>query len=100
MLPLYFIKMFHSVGYLDGGGEESVKIERFYSIYDNILRQGPVALLWLSVAIVIVSLTLSIARIFVKGNKVLKIVDYVIFGIAIIFFFIMLFLAATVDYKY
>jgi len=57
-------------------------------------------LLWISVAVVIVSLALSIFNIVIKDNRTLKIVGHVIFGISVVFFVILLILAATVQYKF
>lgn len=101
ILPMYFIKMFHDVAHFDAsGGDGSVQVDYFYSIYDIILREGLAALLWISIVIIIFSTALSVFNIIIKDKKTVRIFSHIMFGISIVLFFVLLFLAATVQYNY
>lgn len=103
-IPLYFIKFFCDEAVLPGfneNGEEVInRVYYYYSIFDKIDREGIAFLLWGSIAIIIVSIALSFLSITVKDNKALKIASYIVFGVAIVLFFVLLFIAGSIRYGY
>ena len=103
-VPLYFIKFFCDEAVLPGfneNGEEVInRTYYYYSIFDKIDREGIAFLLWGAIATIIVSIALSILSITVKDNKALKIASHVVFGVAIVLFFVLLFIAGSIRYGY
>ena len=103
-VPLYFIKFFCDEAVLPGfneNGEEVInRVYYYYSIFDKIDREGIAFLLWGSIAIIIVSIALSFLSITVKDNKALKIASYIVFVVAIVLFFVLLFIAGSIRYGY
>ena len=103
-VPLYFIKFFCDEAVLPGineNGEEVInRIYHYYSIFDKIDGEGIALLLWGAIVIIIVSITLSVLSITIKGNKALKIASHIIFAVAIVLFFVLLFIAVSIRYKY
>lgn len=104
IVPLYFIKFFCDEAVLPSYNENGEPIigrfYYYYSIFDKINREGRAYLLWCAVAIIIASITLSILRLTMKESKALKIASYVVFAISIIMFFVLLFIAENIKYKY
>lgn len=103
-VPLYFIKTFHEVAVLPGRNENGEfitgRFDYYYSVFDKFSREGILFFLWLSVAIIIVSSTISILSIVIKDNKKLMIVSHIIFGVSIVLFLSVLFVAASISYSY
>lgn len=103
-VPLYFIKFFCDEAVLPGfneNGEEVInRIYYHYSIFDKIDREGIAFLLWGAIAIIVVSITLSILSITIKDKKALKIASHIAFGVAIVLFFVLLFIAGSIRYGY
>lgn len=103
-VPLYFIKFFCSEAVLHGfnekGEEVFNRIYYYYSIFDKIDREGIAFLLWWAIATIIVSIALSILSITVKDKKALKIAGHIVFGVAIVLFFVLLFIAGSIHYLY
>ena len=103
-VPLYFIKFFCDEAVLPGfneNGEEVInRTYYYYSIFDKIDREGIAFLLWGAIATIIVSIALSILSITVKDNKALKIASHIVFGAAIVLFFVLLFIAGSIRYGY
>ncbi|WP_251546515.1 hypothetical protein [Pumilibacter intestinalis] len=104
IVPLYFIKFFCDEAVLPGYNENGEQIigryYYYYSIFDKINRDGIAYLLWCAIAIIIASITLSILRMTVKESKALKIASHIVFGVAIILFFVLLFIAGNIRYGY
>lgn len=104
MVPLYFIKLFCDKAVLPGvneNGETIVNISYYhYSIFYKIDRAGISFLLWIAIATIIVSIVLSVLSMVMKDKKALKIASYIVFGVTVILFFVLLFIAWTISYKY
>ncbi len=103
-VPLYFIKFFCDEAVLPGfneNGEAFInRIYYHYSIFDKIDREGIVFLLWGAIAIIVISITLSILSIKIEDKKALKIASHIAFGVAIVLFFVLLFIAGSIRYRY
>ena len=104
MVPLYFIKLFCDEAVLPGYNENGEPIVGrfyyYYSIFDKIDREGIAYILWCAIAIIIASITLSILCTTIKKSKALKIASHIVFGVAIIMFFVLLFIAGNIRYGY
>ena len=104
ILPLYFIKFYHDkAGFpgFDGDGQHIVFYrDYYYSIFNKLNREGIACLLWLAVAVSALSIILSVLRIVIKDNKVLKIASRILFGISVISFLALLFISLQISYKY
>lgn len=104
MVPLYFIKLFCDEAVLPGYNENGEPIVGrfyyYYSIFDKIDREGIAYLLWVAIAIIIASITLSVLCMTIKERKALKLASYIVFGVAIIMFFVLLFIAGNIRYGY
>ena len=103
-IPLYFVKLFRDTAMLPGMSEngESVvhKVYYYYSIFDKISREGMAFLIWGAIVVIVVSITLSALSMVFKENKALKVAGHVALGAAIIIFFVLLFVAASIRYGY
>ena len=104
ILPLYFIKFYHDKAAFpgsDGDGQFIVVYkDYYYSIFDKLNREEIAFSLWLAVAISALSIILSVLRIVIKDNKVLKIASHILFGISVIFFLVLLYISLQISYKY
>lgn len=102
-VSLYFINIFRETAVLPGFSEHGEHIthrfNHYYSIFYKLDREGMVCLIWVAIAMIAVSITLSVVRMFYE-KKALKIASYVAFGLAIVIFFILLFIAASIRYCY
>ena len=103
-LPLLFIPFFHEVavlpGSIEGGGNITHRIDHYYSIYDKIAREGLSTLLWIAVVTIAVSVLFCVLNLVIKNSKTLKITGYVIWGISMILFLVLLFIACAINYAY
>lgn len=103
-VPLYFIKIFCDEAVLPGfneSGEEIIgRFYYYYSIFDKIDREGIAFLLWGAIAAISVSIILSVLNIVVRDKKILKIAGHVVFGLSVVLFFVLLFIAMSISYKY
>lgn len=103
-IPLYFIKFFCHVAVYPSSDPYSAsnyhKVYYYYSIYDKISREGMAYLVWCAIAIIIISITLSVLSMIFKEKKALKIASYIVFGVTIILFFVLLFIAGSIHYYY
>ena len=103
-VPLYFIKIFCDEALLPGFNEDGQEIigrfYYYYSIFDKIDREDMAFLIWGAIAIAILSIALSVLSMTVKNSKALKIASNVVFGAAIAFFFVLLFVAGSIRYGY
>lgn len=103
-IPLFFIKFFCDEAVLPGfneNGEEIInRVYYYYSIFDKISRESMAFLLWGAIAIIIASITLSVLSMIIKENKAIKIISHIVFGVAIVLFFVLLFIAGSIRYGY
>lgn len=103
-IPLYFIKLFCDKAVLPGfdsvGHRGTYTRYYYYSIFDKIQREGMAFLVWGAVAIIILSIILSVLSMIFKEKKTLKIASHIVFGIAIVLFFVLFFMAASIRYCY
>ncbi len=104
IVPLYFIKFFCDEALLPGVNENGEQIVHrryyYYSIFDKIAREGIAFLLWGAIALIVVSVTLSVLTVTIKKNKALNIASYIVFGISVFLFFVLLFIAGSIRYGY
>ena len=104
MVPLFFIKIFKQTAALPGYNEngESIihRINYYYSIFDKFAREGIVFLMWFTIAIIILSVTLSILNMTAIDSEKLTVASHLIFGLSIVLFFIILFIACSIKYVY
>ena len=98
-LPLYFIKIIHEGADFDAI-YGSTHVDYYYSIYDKIAREGLAVLVWLALAITVVSITMSVLRIVGIDNKKIKLGGHILFGVAIVMFLVLLVVAISVNYAY
>ena len=103
-IPLYFVKLFCDEAVLPGfnqSGEEIISTSYYYySIFDKIDREGITYLLWGAVAITIASIAFAVLNIAIKDKKAIKIASHIVFGVAIVLFFVLLFIAWSIQYSY
>lgn len=99
-IPLYFIKLICEVAVLPGIDENGEQVTGtfyyYYSIFDKVSRAGMSYLVWVAIAIIIVSITLSILSMIFKEKKSLKIASLILFIVAVVIFFVLLFVAKVV----
>ncbi len=104
IVPLYFIKFFCDEALLPGFNENGEQIISrkyyYYSIFDKIAREGIAFLLWGAIALIVVSITLSVLTVTIKKNKALNIASHIVFGISVFLFFVLLFIAGSIRYGY
>ena len=102
-IPLYFINLFRQTAVLPGFSESGERViyrsYYYYSVFYKINRAGMVYLIWVAIALIAVSITLSVLRIF-NEKKALKIASYVAFGLSITIFFVLFIIASFIRYKY
>lgn len=103
-VPLYFIKIFCDEALLPGFNEDGEEIigrfYYYYSIFDKIDREGIAYLIWGAIAIATVSIALSVLSMTVKNGKTLKTLSNAVFAVAVIAFFVLLFIAESIRYGY
>ena len=104
-LPFYFIKIFCDVAVLPGfNGDGEMITSTFYyyhSIYSKFVREDISYLLWIAVAITVISVILSVLNLTVaKDKKAVKIISHIAFATSVLLFFVMLIIAASIQYKY
>lgn len=96
-IPLYFIKLICEVAVLPGIDENGEQVTGtfyyYYSILDKVNGRGMSYLVWGAIAIIIASIALSVLSMIFKEKKPLKIASHVIFVIAVVIFFVLLFVA-------
>lgn len=104
IVPLYFIKFFCDEALLPGFNENGEQIIHrhyyYYSIFDKIAREGIAFLLWGAIALIVVSITLSVLTVLIKKNKSLIFASHIAFGISVFLFFVLLFIAGSIRYGY
>ncbi len=99
-IPLYFIKLICEVAVLPGidenGENITVRFYYYYSIFEKVNRERMAYLVWVAIAIIIVSITLSVLSIIFKEKKPLKIASLILFIVAVVLFFGLLFISICI----
>ncbi len=103
-IPLLFIPFFHEVAVLPGvsvsGEHITSRFDHYYSIYDKVAREGLSVWFWIAVLTIAISILICVFNMVIKNSKTLKITGYVICGISIVLFFVLLFIACAISYSY
>ncbi len=100
MGALCFIKIDHDVAHLPNAEGGIGKIDYFYSIYDKLLREELQFLVYLALAVMAISVLLSILTLLVKDNRKIKIASHIIFSVSALFFLFLLFYTMGIQYNY
>lgn len=104
MVPLFFIKIFRETAALPGhnenGGLTIHRINYYYSIFNKLAREGIVFLMWFTIAIIILSMTLSVLNMTIMDSEKFTVASHLVFGLSIILFFIILLIACSIYYVY
>ena len=104
LIPLYFIKIFCEVAVLPGGDGNGESVTgRFYyyqSIFDRLAREEITYLLWISIAIIGLSIIICVLNTVVRDNKILKKTSNIVFGISTAYFLALLFLSFCMMHTY
>jgi hypothetical protein len=102
LIPLYFVKMFHEVAVLPGVDADGIfitgRFDYYYSPLEN-LQYDSVFLIYIAIGLLAVSVMLAIATM-IKDNKKLRIINYIVFAIAVLFAVFVILLASTVTRCY
>lgn len=94
-IPLWFIPIFHTVAYFPTNiPNKTIKEDYFHSMYQNVKSSDCLFLLFISMALIIVSAVLAIIELKIK-NKKLAIASKIIFITSILFFMIAMFIAGV-----
>lgn len=100
MIPLWFVKIFHGVGYLPNGAGEILKVDFYHSMFENISDIGHAYLAYVSLFLIALSIAFSVAEIAVKNRKEITVISHVIFCVSAVFFLALLLFASTVARGY
>lgn len=104
LVPLFFIKIFCNIAVLPGvNGDGEAIIGRFYhyqSIFDRFARAGIAHVVWISIAFIGLSTIICGLSMVIRDNKMLKISSYIVFGISIVYFLMLLFMSIYLAPKY
>lgn len=90
MGALCFIKIDHDVAYIPNAEGGIGQFDYFYSIYDKLVRKELQFLVYLALAVMAISVLLSIFTLLVKDNRKIKIASHTIFAISVLFFVVLL----------
>ncbi len=103
-ISLLFIPIFHEVAVLPGiseNGEHFVsRCDYYYSVYEKFARECLSNWVWVAVVTMAVSILFCVLNMIIKNNKILKITGYVIWGISMVLFLVLLFIACSISYTY
>ena len=100
MGALCFIKIDHDVAHLPNAEGGIGKFDYFYSIYDKLVREELQFLVYLALAVMAISVLLSIFTVLVKDNRKIKIASHIIFAVSALFFLVLLFYTMQIQYGY
>ena len=104
IISLLFIPFFHEVAVLPGisasGEHITSRFDHYYSIYDKIAREGLSVWFWIAIVTIAVSILFSVLNMIIKNSKTLRVTGYVICGITIVLFLVLLFIACSISYNY
>ena len=102
LLPLFHVKFFHEVSVIPGmdaeGNMVTIRGDHYYSIIDN-LKYDPMGWIWISVALIGISVLYCILSFFIK-HKNMKVASHIFAICSIVFFLLVLFLASLVRRDY
>lgn len=99
-IPLWFIKLFHDVGHLPNADTGEIDEVHFYhSMFENISDLDCSFFLYISIGLVVLSVSLTIVSI-IKNNKKINLSSNMILIISIVSFIIFLIMASTVARGY
>lgn len=99
---LLFTDIYHEIGLLpSANGESFQRIDHVYSIYEKLAREGSQALVWFSLALLVISVAVSVlTAIFQKDHEKLTVASYLVFVAAAVLFLLLLFFSASIHYEY
>jgi len=100
MGALLFIKIDHDVAVLPSFDGGTVRIDHWYSIYDKLLRENLQGLIYFALTVTATSVLLSIIALIAKDNRKLRIASHAVFAASAIFFLLLLFYTAQIQYSY
>ncbi len=100
MGALCFIKIDHDVAHLPNAEGGIGKVDYFYSIYDKLVREELQFLVYLALAVMAISVVLSVFTFLVKDNRKIKIASHIIFAVSALFFLVLLFYTMQIQYRY
>lgn len=93
-IPFWFVKMIHYVAVIPSydvnGNFIPVKQDHYFSIIDNLRDGGNTYLIYVGFGIIVISLCLSIVKMFKKENKLIKVASNITFALFIVSFIITL----------
>ena len=90
MGALCFVKLDHEVAYHINPYGDRAKVDYYYSIYDKLAGRNMQFLVFSALAVMAISVALSIVSLIVKGNKKILIISHIVFLAAAIFFLALL----------
>lgn len=99
LVPLWFINIFCDVGYLPNQSGDIVEVKFYHSMFENISDLGCSFLAYISIAFLVCSAVLSLIR-FVKAEKGYTVTSHIVFGVAILFFVVLLLVSSSVARGY
>lgn len=95
-IPLWFIKLFHGVGHMPNVDTGKIEEVHFYhTMFENISDLGYSFMFYISIALIILSLSFAIVSFIKKSNKV-NLTSNIISSVSIVSFVIFLIIASTV----
>ena len=101
MGALCFLKIDHDVAYLPNAEGGIEQFDYFYSIYEKLVREELQFLVYLALAVMAISVLLSIFTLLAKDNRKIKIASHIIFAVSALFFLVLLFYAMLIlQYNY
>ncbi len=100
MGALCFIKIDHDVAHIPNADGGIGRFDYYYSIYDKLLRENQQFLVYIALAVMAVSVVLSVFAVAIKDNRKIRIAGNIIFALSVIFFFVLLFYTMQIQYGY
>jgi hypothetical protein len=102
-IPLFFVKIFHEVAVLpavDAEGNLSTwRVDYYYSALQNLQELELPFFIYIAIALLVASAGLAVAAM-IKDHKKLRIANYVVFAVAVIFAVFVILLASAVARGY
>lgn len=104
LISLIFIKIFHEGAVLPGIDENGETIthrfDYYFSIYTRMKREGSTFFPWVTVVALTACMALSVWHIVVRDNVKIATASHICFGVTVIVFLILYFIAASFVYNY
>ncbi len=98
--PLYFLKLFVGVGHLPDQNGNIVETHFYHTPYENLTDMSASWLLYISLAMIAVSITLSVLGLIKSENKKLKNTSFIVSVCSVVFAAIVILIASTVARGY